>query len=119
MQDDLFNFERLQVYQKSLEFQDIAHKLITKFPYEERRSLADQLRRASLSISLNLAEGSGGTKKEFVNFIRISRRSIKECVVCSSVATRRGYISEDENKDARIKLIELSRMSSGLLNSIK
>jgi four helix bundle protein len=118
MKDELFNFERLQVYQKSLDYLDETYEIIKKFPYNERKNLSDQLRRASLSVSLNLAEGSGGTIPEFRNFIRISRRSVKECVVCYTVANRRKYITEEEDKKMRARLAEISRMSSALMNSI-
>jgi four helix bundle protein len=119
MEKELFNFEKLMIYQKSLDHLDFAYRQIDKFPYIEKNNLSDQYRRAALSICLNLAEGSGGTNKEFKNFIRISRRSIKECLVCSTVALRRKYILENDDNEARLRLTEMSRMCSGLYNSIK
>jgi four helix bundle protein len=115
---DKFGFESLLVYQKSLDYVDFVHELTAKFPKDEIFSLTSQFKRAANSIALNIGEGSGGTKNEFKNFIRISFRSLNECVVCSTLAIRRNYINESENENSRQKLLELTRMLSGLRNSL-
>ncbi len=69
-----FNFEELLVYQKSLNFIDYAYDIKRKFPKEETFRLTSQFIRAANSIALNIADGSGGTKAEFHNFLRISKR---------------------------------------------
>lgn len=117
--NNLFNFEKLIVYQKSLDYVDFAYSLSEKFPKNELYSLVDQYRRASCSISLNIGEGSSGTKKEFINFIRISNRSLRECVVCTTISFRRKYITLEENNKSRELLIEIARLNSGLSNSLK
>src|ERR1051326_726688 len=119
MSEDIFNFEKLIVYQKSLDYLDFAYELSDKFPSHENFRLSDQFKRAALSISLNIADGAGGTKKEFSNYLRISRRSAKECLVCTTVAFRRKYISEAENKESRSRVTEIAKMISGLRNSLK
>lgn len=83
-----FNFEELQVYQKSLDVVDAVYKVSQNFPNEEIYGLISQFRRAAVSISLNISEGSGGTKKEFLRFLRISSNSLKECIVCATIAKR-------------------------------
>ncbi len=114
-----FNFEKLITYQKSLDYVDFVYDTTERFPKQEIYSLNDQFRRAAVSISLNIGEGSSGTKKEFMNFIRISNRSLRECVVCTSVAYRRKYISEDVHEKSRTLLVEIAKLNSGLLNSLK
>jgi four helix bundle protein len=69
------------------------------FPKKETFSLADQLRRASTSISINIAEGSGGSSKELSNFLGISIRSALETVSILVFAEKEGYITGRE-KDA-------------------
>jgi four helix bundle protein len=86
--DEGFDFEKLVVYQKSLDFIDQVYVLTEQFPSHERFNVTDQFRRAATSIALNIAEGSAGTKKEFGAFLRISNRSVRECVVCLSIALR-------------------------------
>ena len=117
--ENIFNFEKLIVYQKSLDFIDCVYDLTDKFPQNERFNLIDQYRRAATSIALNIGEGSGGTDKEFNSFLRISKRSMKECVVCTTVAFRRKYITIDEEALMRSKLVELAKMNSGLSKSIR
>jgi four helix bundle protein len=114
-----FRFEDLKVYQKSLNYVDFVYALSEKFPKHEIYTLSSQFRRASNSISLNIGEGESGTTKEYINFLRISRRSVRECVVCTTLARRRKYISDDEEITSREHLIELSKMLSGLMNSLK
>jgi four helix bundle protein len=116
-EDNIFNFEKLLVYQKSLEYIDFVYDLTEKFPHHELFGITSQYRRAANSIALNIAEGSGGTTKEFVNFLRISKRSIKECIVCT-ISEKRHYIKETDAKISRNQLTELSKMVSGLSNSI-
>ncbi|WP_324720175.1 four helix bundle protein [Salinimicrobium sp. HB62] len=111
-----FNFEDLQVYQKSLDLVDIVYEVSKQFPKEEIYGLTSQFRRAAVSISLNIAEGSGGTKKEFLKFLRTASNSLKECIVCITVAQRQNFISTKDHDDLRKKLIEISKMISGLRN---
>jgi four helix bundle protein len=114
MKEIKFNFEDLKVYQKSLDFIDYAYNISEEFPKNEDYSLTSQFRRASLSIALNIAEGSGDTNAQFNRFLKISNGSIKECVVCSTIAKRRNYISQEQDYQSRLKLEELSKMTSGL-----
>lgn len=114
-----FNFEKLITYQKSLDYVDFVYDITANFPKNEQFSLTDQFRRAAVSISLNIGEGSSGTKKEFLNFLRISNRSLRECVVCTTIAFRRNYITEEISEKSRIALVEIAKLNSGLINSLK
>jgi four helix bundle protein len=117
--ESVFNFEKLLVYQKSLDFIDHVYDITDRFPQTEKFNLIDQYRRAATSIALNIGEGSGGTDKEFNSFLRISKRSMKECVVCTTIALRRKYITSEEEILIRSKLVELAKMNSGLSKSIR
>jgi four helix bundle protein len=117
--ENVFNFEKLLVYQKSLDFIDTVYKITDSFPQNERFNLIDQFRRAATSIALNIGEGSGGTDKEFNSFLRISKRSMKECVVFSTIAARRKYIQPEEELMLRNRLVELAKMNSGLSKSVR
>jgi four helix bundle protein len=80
MSEDRFDFENLKAYQKSLGYIDFVYGITSDFPKDEVFSLTNQFRRASASICLNIAEGTGGSKAEFNQFLKISRRSVRECV---------------------------------------
>ena len=112
-----FGFEDLKVYQKTLIFIDRVYSITNNFPQSEMCSLSSQFRRAANSIALNIAEGSGGSNKEFIRFIRIAYKSLRECVVCIQIAHMRNYITDEERIDLRMMLDEISRMLSGLSQS--
>ena len=119
MENNYFDFEKLQVYQKALEYISFVYKLTSKFPSHEMYGLTSQFRRASVSIALNLAEGYGETKPLFIRYSRISKSSIRECVVCTTIAFNLNYINEAEQKESRARLTELSKMLSGLVSFVK
>jgi len=109
-----FKFEDLLVYQKAMQFGEIINKQVKKFPKEERFELTSQFKRASDSSALNIAERSGGTDRQFYNYLGNAWHSAHECVSCSSKAFFRNYISEDENELNREFLAELTKMISSL-----
>ncbi len=114
-----FDFEDLQVYQKALDYIDYVYKLTDKFPQHELFGLTSQFRRASQSIAQNIAEGYGETKPLFIRYSKISKGSIRECVVCTTISFRRNYISPEENTISRERLAEISKMLSGLVSYVK
>jgi four helix bundle protein len=114
----LLNFERLIVYQKALDFADSIYTLTRNWSQRETWSLKDQLRRAVLSIALNIAEGSGRTKRDFRNFLRNSRSSCYECVPILEISRRQRHVSDQRYTECRERCAELTKMISGLINSL-
>jgi len=98
MKEIKFKFEDLKLYQKALNFVDSTYKVTEGFPSNENFSLTSQFRIASISIALNIVEGSGDTNAQFNRFLNIASGLIKECVVCSSIAKRLNYISNEIDK---------------------
>lgn len=73
----MYNFEKLQAWQHSLQLVDVVYQLTTKLPATEKFALVDQLKRAVTSVALNIAEGSGaGGTKEFAAFCRNALKSL-------------------------------------------
>ena len=119
MNNQHFDFENLKVYQKALEYVDLVYKMTRNFPKAELFSLTDQFKRASISICLNIAEGSGGSKVEFNRFLKIARKSIRECVAITEISHRQGFIGNDLKEQSRNSCSELSKMITGLIKSLK
>lgn len=119
MDAEKFDFEGLIVYQKGLEYVDFVYAITKGFPKIEIFSLTDQFRRASSSICFNIAEGSGGSKAEFRQFLKIARRSARECVAITEVSFRQKYITLEQKNRSRKYCLELSKMLNGLIKSIK
>lgn len=92
-----FKFEKLLIWQKSMEYGEDIFQLSNKFPKDEIFNLTSQIRRAVDSIALNISEGSiEQSKLEFKRFIGYAIRSLAEVVTCLHKAKRRAYISENE-----------------------
>jgi four helix bundle protein len=119
MNNDKFDFESLIVYQKAFEYVDLVYKMTRNFPKIEVFSLTDQFKRASISICLNIAEGSGGSKVEFNRFLKIARRSIRECIAITEISYRQEFITKDLKDKSRNFCSELSKMITGLIKSLK
>jgi four helix bundle protein len=114
-----FAFEKLIVYQRSIDFADQVCRLTEQFP-SGYRFLADQLNRASLSIAANIAEGNGRfTKPDRKNFFGIARGSVQECVPLLELARRRQLFNDVVHAEMKERLEEISRMLSGLINGLE
>jgi len=116
----LFNFEKLELYQRSLEFINNMYVITKKLPIDERFGLSSQLRRAAMSISLNLAEGfSNFYKKDKNRFFRIAKGSVYECIPGLTISLKQKYINQEEFEKMYQECYELSRRISGLIKYIE
>ncbi len=113
-----FSFEKLNVYNKAKEYVNDIYLLTKTFPRDEMFGLTSQLRRAAVSIPVNITEGSARTKKDFNRFIDMARGSIFECVAILRTALKQEYLNQKRYIDLEDKLTSLSRMLSGLKRSI-
>jgi four helix bundle protein len=115
----MFNFEKLEVWQKAIDFADLVYNETQPFPSEERFGLTNQLRRAAVSISSNIAEGSSrSSKNDFARFAEIAAGSVFEAVSQAFVARRQAFLREDQFRKIYADAEELSRMLSGLRRSL-
>ena len=115
-----FKFEKLIVWQKSLDLSDEVNQLTKTFPKDEIYVLASQIKRAADSVSLNIAEGSTGqSNPEFGRFLGIALRSNIEVVSCLYLAQRRGYIVKDKFEKIYKMCEEILVMINSLRNSLK
>ncbi len=107
-----FKFEKLTIWQDSMNFSEKIFKISINFPKEETFNLTSQIRRASDSIALNISEGSIlQSNLEFKRFLGFSIRSLAEVVTCLYKAKNRNYINEET-------FGELYKESYKLMNSI-
>ena len=115
----MFNFEKLEVWKKAIDFADLVYKQTQSFPLEERFGLTNQLRRAAVSISSNIAEGSSrSSKTDFARFAEIAAGSVFEVVSQAFIAQRQNFLGEDRFRKIYADAEELSRMLSGLRKSL-
>lgn len=105
-----FRFEDFEIWQKACDVGDLLCEIADQLVDRHLYGFADQLRRAALSISNNIAEGSGSeSKKEFANFLNYSRRSVFECASMVIFFERKQHISKGQKESLLPQLSELSR----------
>jgi four helix bundle protein len=114
----MFNFEKLDVYKEAVSFAKKIYKVTKKFPKDELFGLTNQLRRSAISISLNIAEGSSRSKKEFKHFLSIAIGSVYECIPLIEVSREEKIISDKEYEDIYMDCSKIAAMLSALKNSI-
>ena len=96
------------------------YKLTKKFPKEEVYSLTSQIRRCSVSIPSNIAEGSGRNgNKEFINFLGIANGSCCELDTQLILAERLGYLENKEIINVQDRIDHLKRMTINLIKRLK
>ena len=116
---EIFNFENLVVYQRSLVLVEHIYLLSQKFPKEEMYALNSQIRRAAVSVPSNIAEGmSRYSNKEKSHFIEISYSSLMEVYCQLNIAKRLNYISDKELIDITEEIKDIARPLSGLRKSL-
>lgn len=109
------SYRNLVVWQKSVDLVVEVYRLTEKFPKEEIYGLTSQMRRASVSIPSNIAEGSRrGSKKDFKNFILIAYGSGSELETQIEISLRLGFIERSNCKVAVDLLDEVMRMLNTL-----
>jgi four helix bundle protein len=115
----MFDFENLEVYKKSKEL----NKEVLLFLSQNKQIdsyIRDQLKRATISITINIAEGSGKfSKADKRNFYAISRGSVYECVSLLELIFDENQITKEKFNDFYQKFETLSKMLLGLINSQK
>jgi four helix bundle protein len=112
----MFRFESLDIWRLGIEYSLECYKKAASFPQIEQFALADQLRRSAVSVPTNIAEGTGGTEKEFCSFLNIAVKSCLETVSLLIVAERLKYITMDERLDLYSKAETLVRKTRALRN---
>ncbi len=115
-----FRFEKLEIWKDAIEVSDPLFDIADKADEKRFYKFAEQLRAATMSISNNIAEGSGSfSDKEFASFLNISRRSVFECANILYIFERRKVIETDERKLIYVKLIGLSKKLTNFRKSLK
>ena len=116
--DQLFAFEQLEVYQTARQYVKNIYELSDVFPAKEDFALTSQIRRAAVSITSNVAEGTSRfSLKDKSHFIEIAYGSLMETYSQLQVAVDMGYISEDSVARIAPFVVELRNKLSALRRS--
>jgi len=117
---DFFRFQDFEIWKLSMALNNELFAIAQALELKRQFALSDQLRRASLSISNNIAEGSGSdSNKDFSHFLNIARRSVFECANMIYVLADQKMITENEKIIFLDKLTILSRKITNFKTSLK
>ncbi|NLI00443.1 MAG: four helix bundle protein [Chthonomonadales bacterium] len=111
----MFRFEKLDVWRKAMAWLRQVYAVTSSFPDSERYGLSAQLRRCSVSVASNIAEGAGrNTDGDFVRFLEMAYGSLMEAVCQCQIAADLGYIDRVSLDGLRSEAAEIARMLTGL-----
>ena len=115
------SYKDLLIWQKGIEITDKVYLLTKSFPNEEIYSLTNQIKRATVSIPSNIAEGFGrNSTKSYVNFLKISRGSLYELETQLIIAEKQNFISDlDLLKSINELISEEGKMINSYINKIE
>ena len=113
--------ESLEVYRKSYELALSLYKFSTTLPADEKYGLTSQIKRASLSVPLNIAEGYGkqSSKAEFNRFLSMAKGSCSEVHVLLDFLKDLGYLEDEHCEKYKERYVEVEKMLYSLINGAK
>jgi len=116
----LFPFEKLDVYNMSLNLAEKILHFLEQVPPNKHFRLVNQMEGAAISPAQNIAEGKGRQyKKEFIQFLHIAQGSLYEIVTLNEIFRRKGIFSEVEANEIRERCEQIDRKLNGLINSLR
>jgi four helix bundle protein len=111
--------KKLDVWQAAMKSTAMIYKITERFPEDEKFGLVSQMRRASISIPCNIAEGAARQgKKEFKNFLSMAQGSLSELDTQLELAILLGYLSTEDLREVWDQLLRIDKMLSGLIRSL-
>lgn len=114
------HFQDLLVWQKSIDLAEIIYTITKNYPKEEMYGIISQMRRCSVSIASNIAEGqSRNSAPQFVQFLNIAKGSVSELETQLVISKRLKFVSEEDYVKTQNALSEIGRMLNGLIKAIK
>ena len=114
-----FNFEKLDVWREAIQFANLIYQLTSRFPERERFGLTNQMRRAAVSVSSNLAEGSSRISRiDFARFVEIATGSLFEVVSQAKISLDQHFLTQPDYECIISSAEKQCRMLSGLRRSL-
>lgn len=115
----LRSYKELKVWQRSFDLCKRVYRLSRSFPADERFGLVAQVRRATVSIPSNIAEGhSRDTTRDYLRFLWMAKGSLAEVETQLMLARELGFGNTDETEAVLVELDEIGRMLKGLIRSL-
>ena len=114
------NFRNYKVWQDAVKYASKVYMVTSEMPWFEKKGLCDQLQRAVVSISSNIAEGAAKpSDAEFAHYLDTSLGSAFEVETQLQISKNVGYINDDLYNSLLVDINEIERQINGLINSIR
>lgn len=112
---DYLGYRKLVVYSKAIDMVTKVYQLLKQYPKEEQFALCNQLRRAAVSVTSNIAEGTTRySYKEKIHFLELAYGSLMEVMSQLEVSRRLDYISDSDMQSMELLIVEISRLLTNL-----
>ena len=116
----MHKFKELEIWKRSRKFCSVIYDITSNFPTSEKFGLTNQLRRASVSVPSNIAEGSSRkSEKDFARFLQISIGSAYEIETQLLIASDLGFIKQDEITEILNELNQIIKMISRFKSTLR
>lgn len=116
----LYSFENLQVYQSARTLVKTIYQILPYYPKYEQYALCDQLRRSSVSILSNIAEGSGKSSlKDQIHYVETAYSSLMEVLAQAQISIDMNYISTDQYNTIKTLIDTEGKLLSGYRKSLQ
>ena len=114
------NFRDYPVWNEAVEYATYVYEVTGQMPWFEKKGLCDQLQRAAVSISSNIAEGAArSSDADFAHFLDFALGSAFEVETQLKIAKNVGYLDEEHYQELIVKLSSIERQLNGLISSIR
>jgi four helix bundle protein len=114
------DFRKYPVWQEATDYATYVYEVTGKMPWFEKKGLCDQLQRAAVSISSNIAEGAArSSDADFAHFLDFALGSAFEVETQLKIATNVGYLDEEHYQEMISKLSSIEKQLNGLISSIR
>ena len=114
------NFREYKVWQDAVEYASLVYNVTEKMPWFEKKGLCDQLQRAAVLISSNIAEGAArSSSTEFIHFLNYALGSAFEVETQLLVSKNIGYLTDDIYSQLSNKISSIERQLNGLISRLR
>lgn len=114
------NFREYSVWNEAVDYATYVYEVTSQMPWFEKKGLCDQLQRAAVSISSNIAEGAArSTDADFAHFLDFALGSAFEVETQLKISKNVGYLDEEHYQEMIAKLSSIERQLNALISSIR
>lgn len=114
-----FRFEDLRIYHKSLDYINWLHDASMLYPEDDKTQLIQRFNSSARNITFYISEGSSRNKSQFIYYLKMAKSSIRECLVCTSIAYKANNLTEVQEDESRGVLMEMTKMIGALISSLQ